>query len=286
MSILQLVVTTSFVLSLKSFGVLEVDSLDWARISPYLPYAGAFGLGIFANMKSLASSNVETVIVFRACAPIAVAILDWMFLGREFPSTRGLGALMIVFFGAIAYVQTDSEFHTLGIWAYFWPFVYLLLLCFQMTYGKMLVKGVHLATVSGPVLYTNILSIPVMLIFMGTAHEFEKLPEVLGNIQAYPFGAFAAIGFSCVVGTGISYAGWYCRSVVSATSYTVVGVMNKFFTILLNVMFWDKHASAFGILALSVCLLGGAVYEQAPLKSESQTHHHREEVGIPKRLPK
>ena len=35
---------------------------------------------------------------------------------------------------------------------------------------------------------------------------------------------------SCVVGTGISWAGFSCQTVISATAYTVVGVMNKMLT--------------------------------------------------------
>jgi hypothetical protein len=31
-------------------------------------------------------------------------------------------------------------------------------------------------------------------------------------------------------------------------------------------MIWDKHASASGIGALCLCLLGGSLYQQAPLR--------------------
>ena len=33
-----------------------------------------------------------------------------------------------------------------------------------------------------------------------------------------------------------------------------------------NVLIWDKHASITGIGALCVCLLGGSLYQQAPLR--------------------
>ena len=38
-------------------------------------------------------------------------------------------------------------------------------------------------------------------------------------------------------------SGWYCRSLVSATTYTLVGVMNKFITIVGNVLIWDQVRS-------------------------------------------
>ena len=42
--------------------------------------------------------------------------------------------------------------------------------------------------------------------------------------------------------------------------------MNKMLTVTVNVLIWDKHASSTGIAALCVCLLGGSLYKQAPLR--------------------
>ena len=75
------------------------------------------------------------------------------------------------------------------------------------------------------------------------------------------------LALSCAIGMGISWAGFWCQSLVSATTYTVVGVMNKMLTVTVNVMIWDKHASAYGIMSLVVCLVGGTLYQQAPLRS-------------------
>jgi hypothetical protein len=57
---------------------------------------------------------------------------------------------------------------------------------------------------------------------------------------------------------------------VSATTYTLVGVVNKFFTVLLNVLVWDKHSTPFGICAVVVCLLAGSFYQQAPKREEKR----------------
>lgn len=62
----------------------------------------------------------------------------------------------------------------------------------------------------------------------------------------------------------------YCRSLVSATCYTVLGVANKMVTVLVNLMLWDRHASPAGIISLLVCLLGAALYKQAPMRSAEE----------------
>ena len=48
---------------------------------------------------------------------------------------------------------------------------------------------------------------------------------------------------SCVFGIAISFTGWRCRALVSATCYTVLGVANKMLTVLANIIVWDDHAS-------------------------------------------
>jgi len=71
------------------------------------------------------------------------------------------------------------------------------------------------------------------------------------------------------MGTLIGYSSWWCRGVVSATSFTLIGVINKCLTILLSVMIWGQHATPGGIFSLFVCLSGGLIYQQAPMRGES-----------------
>jgi hypothetical protein len=57
---------------------------------------------------------------------------------------------------------------------------------------------------------------------------------------------------------------------VTATCYTVLGVANKMITVLANLALWDKHASPAGVISLLVCLLGAALYKQAPVRSAEE----------------
>jgi GDP-mannose transporter len=47
-----------------------------------------------------------------------------------------------------------------------------------------------------------------------------------------------------------------------------IAVMNKCLTILLNLMIWDQHAKPGGIFCLFICIAGGIVYQQAPMRGE------------------
>jgi GDP-mannose transporter len=67
---------------------------------------------------------------------------------------------------------------------------------------------------------------------------------------------------------------------VSATTYTLVGVVNKFLTVLLNVVLWDKHSTAGGILSVLVCLLAGTLYQQAPRRDEVRKQLAAEQQAV------
>lgn len=72
------------------------------------------------------------LIIFCALAPYIVAVLDFMFLGREYPSTRswmGLSLSLIVL-GAYGYALTDSQFEIQEYSAYFWSTLYCAVISF------------------------------------------------------------------------------------------------------------------------------------------------------------
>eukprot|EP00978_Attheya_sp_CCMP212_P006131 scaffold13826_cov50-Attheya_sp.AAC.1 len=264
----QLLATLAFILGATTFGIIDVDPLMWDCVVPYLAYTVAFSLGVFCNMKSLTLSNVETIIVFRALAPFLVSILDALFLGRQWPSARSWGGLSLIVLGALGYALTDEQFQSQGMNAYFWPTLYLFVISFEMAYGKNIIKSVPLKTRTGPVFYTNLLGFPPMIMFAAMGKEFQHSYEDMWAHDEYRFPpmGLALLGLGCVVGTAIGYSSWWCRGQVSAASFTLIGVMNKCVTVLVNLCIWDQHAAPAGIASLSLCLLGGVIYQQAPMQ--------------------
>jgi len=254
----------------KLIGLIKVDPIKWEHVKPYLLYIFFFSTGVYCNMRSLNTSNVETVIVFRALSPIIVAFLDAMFLGREYPSKRSWAGLITLVIGAYGYASFDEKFQTQGLNAYFWPTLYTIIIAFEMAYGKKIVKSVPLETKSGPVIYTNLIGFIPMLLLANVGGEYSKFWDFLWSNEDYrlpPMGIFLLIVGS-FVGTGIGYSGWWCREVVSATSFTLIGVMNKCLTVLLNILIWDKHAAPGGTFCLFICIAGGIIYQQAPMRGK------------------
>ena len=118
-------------------------------------------------------------------------------------------------------------------------------------------------------IYTNVLGLLPMMVLANVGHEYSKFWDFWWSSKDHmPPAAVALLVIGSLVGTGIGYSSWWARSLVSATSFTLVGVMNKCLTILVNVFFWDKHATPTGIFYLFVCISGGMIYQQAPMRGE------------------
>jgi GDP-mannose transporter len=264
---IQLTAALAFIYGAKATGYLPVDPIKWEWVMPYMYYIVAFSLGVYCNMKSLSMSNVETVIVFKALSPCFVSVLDVMFLGRECPSTRSWAAIGLIVAGAYGYASYDEKFQAQGPSAYVWPSLYLVIISFEMAYGKSLLKQVKMQTQSGPVLYTNLLGLPPMLALAALGGEFGELHQVRqGTTPLLSTVSVFLLVLGCMAGTGIGYSSWWCRGKVSATSFTIIGVMNKCLTVLLNLLVWDQHAPPGGIASLNLCLIGGSLYRQAPMR--------------------
>ena len=103
--------------------------------------------------------------------------------------------------------------------------------------GKHIV-GPHLqfASMWGPTLYTNTISVPPMLTIGLLTHEPSKLPNA-----TWTAASITLLLSSLVIGVAISYLGWRARSLVTATCYTVLGVANKMLTVLANAMVRAQH---------------------------------------------
>ncbi|CAI5955863.1 unnamed protein product [Closterium sp. NIES-64] len=136
--------------------------------------------------------------------------------------------------------------------AYAWAWAYLIVITFEMVYIKSVVMSIGLNT-WGLVLYNNMLALSNCCLW---------------SARIFSIGTLFPVALSCIFGLTISFFGFAARKAVSATAYTVVGVTNKLLTVLINMLIWDKHAQAPGLVALLVCIFGGVLYQQSVTQTQ------------------
>ncbi|KAL2469109.1 GDP-mannose transporter GONST4 [Forsythia ovata] len=247
---------------LGKLGFLHHDPFTLDTAKKFLPAAFVFYLAIFTNTNLLRHANVDTFIVFRSLTPLLVAVADTAFRKQPFPSKLTFLSLIIILSGAVGYVATDSDF---TLTAYSWAFAYLVTITTEMVYIKHMVTNLGLNT-WGFVLYNNLLSLMMAPIFWIITGEYADVFAAIGYSSGrnlFEPVAFSAVSLSCVFGLLISFFGFACRKAISATAFTVTGVVNKFLTVAINVLIWDKHASPFGLVCLLLTIAGGVLYQQS-----------------------
>ena len=182
---------------------------------------------------------------------------------------------------AYVYVRTDTTLGVEGSAGAAWLLFWWGLLAFQMTYGKHLTVAVEMSE-SERVFYNNAMSLPptVALCFvMGEHRDLGRCVRACStprpqasdltrssSIELTPLGVRWLL-LSCVIGVGISYTGWRLKDQVTATTFTLVGVLNKMATIALSALAFPGTASLQGCAALIACIMFGLAYKDAPLRS-------------------
>ncbi|CAL0307140.1 unnamed protein product [Lupinus luteus] len=258
---LQYLSSAISVFLLAKLGFLHHDPFTIATAKKFFPAALVFYLAIFTNTNLLRHANVDTFIVFRSLTPLLVAIADTLFRNQPLPSNFTFLSLVVILAGAVGYVATDSAF---TLTAYSWAFAYLVTITTEMVYIKHMVMNLGLNT-WGFVFYNNLLSLMMAPFFWFLTGENVEVVDALrsGSGNLFDLTAFVAVALSCVFGLLISFFGFAARKAVSATAFTVTGVVNKFLTVAINVTIWDKHASPVGLVCLLFTIVGGVLYQQS-----------------------
>jgi drug/metabolite transporter (DMT)-like permease len=261
---LQYATSAGAVYLLGRFNVLQHDELNLKTMWRFLPAAICFYLSLFTNSELLLHANVDTFIVFRSIVPLFVAVGETVYLKQPWPSSKTWLALAVIMGGSVIYVSTDTGFN---FHAYGWALAYLASMSIDFVYIKHIVMTIGLNT-WGLVLYNNLealLLFPIELFLMGEGLQLQS-ETTEHSIEWASFGVWLPVGLSCLFGLSISFFGFSCRRTISATGFTVLGVVNKLLTVLINLVIWNRHASAIGTVGLLICISGGVLYQQTTTK--------------------
>mmetsp|Transcript_5664 Transcript_5664/g.23275 ORF Transcript_5664/g.23275 Transcript_5664/m.23275 type:complete len:335 (+) Transcript_5664:61-1065(+) len=220
----------------------------------YIMEGVLFSVSIFASLKSLSLTNVGTVLIARSCLPIVVLTGETM-LGKKLKLTgRSCLSLVGVFLFGTLYAL-DAKGIRVNLYGVLWVIFWIILVAGQMIYGKWLVNAIALTHVER-VFYTNACGLPLLLPI--ACVEFRSAIDALFTV-GNPFYVF----LSCVVGVSIGYTSWQLRAAVSATTFSLTGVLNKMGTICIAFFIWPEEGSIVSFAALTGCIISGLFYQGA-----------------------
>ncbi|KAI5017600.1 hypothetical protein ZWY2020_042488 [Hordeum vulgare] len=244
--------------------LIEHDGLNFTTMWKFLPAAVMFYISIFTNSLTLAACQCGHFHCLRS-VPIFVAIERHCTFTNHGRYSRH-GFHYPPYCGSVIYVFTDNQF---TVTAYSWAVAYLASMSIDFVYIKHVVMTIGLNT-WGLVLYNNLEALmlfPIELFIMGEFNQMKVDSSKMTNWLS--FDVILPVALSCIFGLAISFFGFSCRRAISATGFTVLGIVNKLLTVVINLLIWDKHSSLVGTIGLLICMSGGVLYQQSTTKTKA-----------------
>lgn len=194
--------------------------------------------------------------MLRIYLRIIFKLITYVYFSRVTPLTILSVAVMTI--GAIMSGANDLQFTIIG---YSWQALNCILTSSYTLYMRYASVNINLPKF-GMVFYNNLLSCMILLPVCFLRGEFTMIqdPEIL----TMPFLVSTVLaGF---IGFFLNFASLWCVSSTSATTYAIVGSLNKVPITLLGFILFQAQITNEGIIFVTMATLGGFMYAYAKLQ--------------------
>jgi len=250
---LQMIASVVGIWLARASGAIDFPNPDGEKLKSWIGVTIAWVLPILCNMKALQLLNVETVLVFRTMTVLGVAVGDAMWLKSSLSNSSILG-LIVITLGGIIYGYYDVAYHATG---YMWATAYWATMVANSLYIKMVFNQSKSMSTWEKSYLNNLMTVPILSLYCIYS---ENVPACIHALPELPERGLCIVLLSCVMGLAISVAGTRSREIFSATSFDVLGNMNKFISIGLSQVLLKSTAGHKSLAGLFVALLGGILY--------------------------
>mmetsp|Transcript_46314 Transcript_46314/g.79875 ORF Transcript_46314/g.79875 Transcript_46314/m.79875 type:complete len:358 (-) Transcript_46314:220-1293(-) len=255
MVLFQNLVAIVLVETLRRRQYIETYAYNNTTALKWLPVNLFFVMMLFTGFMSLKSNNVPMVTVFKNLTNIIIVGGDWYFHGEQVTFLI-VASFAVMLIGAILAAYADVEFNAIG---YFWMAANCCCTAGYVLYMRFATQSIKLSRWA-MVYYNNLLSVPSMLIMATLKGElgiFFNSPD----LWTLPF--FFTNLYTGVVGFGLNLASLWCVGANSATTYAIVGSLNKIPVSVLGFLFFDVTITAQSAIYITMSMLGGFLYSYA-----------------------
>lgn len=246
-------------------GVIATEPLTWRLIKVWLPVNGIFVGMLITSMFSLKYINVAMVTVLKNVTNVITAVGE-MYLFNKHHDNRVWAALFLMVISAISGGITDLSFHAIG---YTWQIMncfltasYSLTLRRVMDTAKQVTKSGELNEFS-MVLLNNTLSLPLGLILIFLFNEVDYLSRTpLLRLPSF----WLVITLSGFLGLAISFSSMWFLHQTSATTYSLVGSLNKIPLSVAGILLFNVSTSMENAGSIFFGLLAGVLFARAKMR--------------------
>ncbi|XP_042472618.1 GDP-mannose transporter GONST1-like [Zingiber officinale] len=261
----QNLVSVTIVSSLSLFNIISTEPLTWKLVKVWLPVNVIFIGMLITSMFSLRYMNVAMVTILKNVTNVITALGETYIFMRHHDK-KVWTALCLMIISAISGGMTDLSFHAVG---YSWQIAncfltaaYSLTLRWVMDSAKQVTKSGNLNEFS-MVLLNNTLSLPLGIVLMFAFQEVQYLYET--PLLRMPM-FWLVITLSGILGLAISFTSLWFLHQTSATTYSLVGSLNKIPLSIAGLFLFKVRTSMQNLLSILFGLLAGVCFAKAKLR--------------------
>jgi GDP-mannose transporter len=239
----------------RALHIIQYEDFDWGVARRWLPINIFFICMLFTSTLSLKYLTVHMVTIFKNLTNVFIVYGEWAFLGQQVTSGVILSLLLMVL-GSVMGGITDLELNWLG---YGWMAANCLATAGYTLYMRGAAKNFDISEF-GMAFYNNALSLPLLATMSILTGEVDTITSFSGWYDPL---FILAILFSGSLGFAMSLSSFWLVSVTSATTYAVVGALNKFPLAILAIFLFKSVVTLSGSISILLGIGGGLVYTRA-----------------------
>ncbi|MED6161489.1 GDP-mannose transporter gonst1 [Stylosanthes scabra] len=257
----QSLISVIVVSVLNLLGLVSTEPLTWRLVKVWLPVNVIFVGMLVTSMFSLKYINVAMVTILKNVT-IVMTALGETYLFKKHHDARVWAALFLMILSAITGGITDLSFHATG---YAWQILncfltasYSLTLRRVMDMAKQVTKSGNLNEFS-MVLLNNTLSLPLGLFLIIVFNEVDYLLRTFWLVMT----------FSGFLGLAISFSSMWFLHHTGATTYSLVGSMNKIPLSVAGIILFKAPTSLENSASILFGLLAGVFFAKAKMRDKT-----------------
>ncbi|XP_022897970.1 GDP-mannose transporter GONST1-like isoform X1 [Olea europaea var. sylvestris] len=263
-------VSVIIVVTLSFLGIITTEPLTWRLMKVWLPVNVIFVGMLITSMFSLKYINVAMVTVLKNVTNVMTAVGE-MYLFNKHHDNRVWAALFLMIISAISGGITDLSFHAIG---YTWQFIncfltasYSLTLRRVMDTAKQVTKSGDLNEFS-MVLLNNTLSLPLGTLLVLVFNEVDYLSRTpLLRLPTF----WLVITLSGFLGLAISFTSMWFLHQTGATTYSLVGSLNKIPLSVAGILLFHVATSLENSASIFFGLLAGVFFARAKMRDRTRS---------------
>ena len=252
----QCFIAVVMVAAAKQCNIVEYPSFSFAVAKSWMPLNILFIGMLFSGFMSLVYVSIPMVTITKNLANIITVFGEWYLFGEPLSYLTLLSVLIMVV-GAVLAGANDLEFNLYG---YLWMAINCFFTSGYVLYMRFASTSIKLPKF-GMVYYNNLISMALLLPVCIARSEFSAFMDPA--VMTLPF--LSANLVAGVLGFYLNFASLWCVSATNATTYAIVGSLNKVPITVLGFFLFSAKMTSEGVVFITMATAGGFLYAYSKL---------------------